>query len=288
MSLASVTPAQQVFHRSFGSGPRQLFAVHCSLGHSGAWRGLAGALGETQVTLTGFDLLSHGRSPDWDGQGNLQLRNTEAGLALLAAEVARNGAPVDVIGHSFGAIVALAMAQAEPAMIRSLTLIEPVLFAAAIGRNAADATGAAAIAEAQLRTEHGMVEQLYEAGELEQATRRFNRLWGAEHPKWPDLPESSRAAMMRAFSAVMACNAQLYEDVTGLLAPGALESLPMPVYLVMGEETQPIMRAVMAALSERIPAAKEAEVPGAGHMLPVTHPQVLAGLLETFWQEAAG
>lgn len=41
------------------------------------------------------------------------------------------GAPVDVIGHSFGATVALRLALERPELVRSLVLVEPVLFAAA-------------------------------------------------------------------------------------------------------------------------------------------------------------
>ena len=76
---------QEVYHRSFGTGARTVLAVHCSLAHSGAWRGLVAALGEELVRVEAFDMLSHGKSPDWDGQGLLQQRNAEAGLLLLEA-----------------------------------------------------------------------------------------------------------------------------------------------------------------------------------------------------------
>ena len=39
--------------------------------------------------------------------------------------------PIDVIGHSFGATVALRLAVEQPEKVRSLTLIEPVFFAVA-------------------------------------------------------------------------------------------------------------------------------------------------------------
>lgn len=58
---------QGIFARSFGEGPRPLLAVHCSLAHSGAWRGLAAAM-EREVTLTGFDMLNHGRSRTGTGR----------------------------------------------------------------------------------------------------------------------------------------------------------------------------------------------------------------------------
>ncbi|TNJ48471.1 alpha/beta fold hydrolase [Phaeobacter sp. B1627] len=276
MSLDRPVLAQEVYHRSFGHGPQAVFAVHCSLAHTGAWRGLAAALGADRVTLQGFDLLSHGKSPDWDGQGILQMRNAEAGLVLLEAQVAAaKGRAVDLLGHSFGATVALAMAQARPDLVRSLTLIEPVLFAAAGGLDPA--------ALAQMRADHERVRAPYAAGDVEQATRLFNRAWGTGHPKWPDLPESARAAMMRSFPAVMDCDGQVYDDEAGLLAPGRLEALTMPVLLLQGAETQPIMASVTRALAARMPTARVAVIDGAGHMVPVTHAAETATLLTDFW-----
>lgn len=275
MSLDMGALPQEVFHRRFGQGTRPVFAVHCSLAHSGAWRGLLAALGEDAVSCAAFDMLSHGKSPDWDGQGLLQQRNAVAGLHLLSAEVEAAGAPVDLIGHSFGATVALAMAQARPDLVRTLTLIEPVLFAAASARDPA--------ALAQMRADHMAVREPFAAGDVELATRLFNRAWGTGHPKWPDLPETARAAMIRSFPAVMDCDSQVYDDAAGLLAPGALEALAMPVLLMQGGATQPIMSAVTRALSARMPEAQVAVIEGAGHMVPVTHPEAVAEVIAPFW-----
>ena len=258
----------QVFCRSFGHGPRQVLAVHCSLAHSGAWRGLAGDLAE-EITLTGFDMLSHGRSPDWDGQGNYQLANTEAGLALLTE-------PLDLVGHSFGATVALRMAMARPHLVRSLTLIEPVLFAVAGADDPA--------ALAAMESESQPVDAALAAGDLELATRLFNRMWGTGDPKWPDLPEQARAAMVRAMPVIPASYQTLHRDENGTLAPGALDPVTMPVLLLTGTRSPQVMAAVARGLTCRLGNARAASVPGAGHMLPVTHPQETAQLLRDFWQ----
>lgn len=271
--------AQPVFDQVFGAvgddAPaqgRSLVAVHCSLAHSGAWRGLAAALGTQGLRLRAFDLLSHGRSPDWDGQGMLQLRNAEAGLAILAQEAERSGAPVDLIGHSFGATVALAMACAAPDLVASLVLIEPVLFAAA-------ASVSPELFAAQ-RAEHAPIQAMWQAGDVETATRVFNRAWGSGRPRWPDLPASARAGMIRAFPSVMACDSQIYHDAAGLLAEGRPEALQMPRLILAGSESPAIMAAVQEGLAQRMPGAQAAVVQGAGHMLPVTHPQETAVRLQ--------
>ncbi|MFS4580595.1 alpha/beta fold hydrolase [Phaeobacter sp. C3_T13_0] len=271
--------AQPVYARGFGSGPRQVLGVHCSLAHSGAWRGLATVL-EDQVTFASFDMLSHGRSPDWDGDGLLQLRNAEAGFALIEAESLAKDGPIDLVGHSFGATVALAMAQMRPDLVRSLVMVEPVLFSLATAEDTEDPE-----ALETLRRNHMMVRETYLGGDIEQATRLFNRAWGAGNSKWSDLPESARDAMVRSFPAVMACDTQVYEDMLGVLNPERLALLTMPCLLIYGGQTQPIMHEVIRALAGRLPNAKCARIDRAGHMLPITHPAETATLLQEFWSE---
>lgn len=153
----------EVFSRSFGTGPRQVLAVHCSLAHSGAWRGLGTALQE-EITLTGFDMFSHGRSPDWDEGRDFQTANVEAGLALLDTMLGQEAGQVDLLGHSFGATVALRMALARPEKIRSLVLIEPVLFA--VTRLEAPELQAA------LEAKEAPFNDLLRAGDVEQGDRK--------------------------------------------------------------------------------------------------------------------
>ncbi|WP_293576155.1 alpha/beta hydrolase [Phaeobacter sp.] len=267
-------PPQSAFSRSFGAGPRPVLAIHCSLAHSGAWRGLGSVMAE-EATLHAFDMLSHGRSPDWDGAGVFQLRNADLALALLADLDASEAASLDLVGHSFGATVALAVAQRRPELVRSLTLIEPVLFAAA-GQIEPKSL-------VQMREEHLEIRDAYAQGQLEHATRLFNRAWGAGHPKWPDLPEQSRAAMMRSFPAVMDCDKQVYEDEAGLVAEGQLETLSVPVLVVDGSESQPIMQVVTRALMQRLPDGRHVRIAGAGHMAPITHAADVADHLRQFW-----
>lgn len=260
----------EIFSQSFGAGPRRVLAMHCSLAHSGAWRSLAKAL-DGKVTLKGFDMYAHGRSADWDEVLDFQSANVEAGLALLTQE----RGPVDLIGHSFGGTVALRMALARPDLVRSLCLIEPVLFA--VARQEAPE------AQAALEAQEAPFIELYKSGDLEQATRMFNRMWGTGQPKWADLPETARQAMMRGFAAVPRSFEALYEDSHGLLQPGVLEALTMPVLLLSGVESQLVMPVINAGLARRLPRARTEVLAGAGHMLPITHAAATADILRGFW-----
>lgn len=259
---------QPVFSRSFGTGSREMLAVHCSLAHSGTWRGLAEAM-DGQVAITAFDMLSHGRSPDWDRNGDYQDRNVDAGLSLLS------DAPVDLIGHSFGATVALRMALARPQNVRSLILVEPVLFRVAV-------EDAPEVARRTQEDSKPFVEA-FEAGDEALAARLFNRSWSSGAPRWPDLPEATRAAMTRAIHIVPACDAAVYQDRPGVLRPGILQGLDLPVLLVRGGETQPIISVVNEGLARRLTNARSEVIEGAGHMVSITHPTETAAVIRDFW-----
>lgn len=43
------------------------------------------------------------------------------------------------------------------------------------------------------------------------------------------------------------------------------------------------MSAVTEALSARMPEAQIAVIEGAGHMVPVTHPEAVAAVIGAFW-----
>ncbi len=248
--------AQPVFVRRIGTGPRRVLALHCTLAHAGAWRRLAEGIGEG-VTLIAPDMLSHGQSPDWDGKGDFQDRYVGAVAHLLEPEM-------DIVGHSFGATVALRLAAAFPGRIRSLTLIEPVFVAVAI-RDAPALVTAHAAEEQPFR-------EAMRAGDHGLAARLFNRMWSHGGPRWPDLPEALRAAMTRSISIVPACDSAVYDDRAGLLEPGVLDRVRAPCLILRGSETHPVIGAVCAGLARRLPDARSEVIDGAGHMLPITHP----------------
>ncbi len=261
---------QPVFEHRFGDGPRRVLALHCTLAHAGAWRGLAGLLGDG-ATLIAPDMLSHGRSPDWDGQGDFQDRSVDAVAHLLEPGM-------DIIGHSFGATIALRLAVSHPERVRSLTLIEPVLFALA-QRDAPD----------RLADHHRDAAPFTDAmrgGDMALAARLFNRMWGDGGSCWPDLPEARRAAMIRAIQVIPACGPALYDDRPGLLNPGVLERLRAPCLLLRGSETHAVINAVNDGLARRLPDAQSVVIKGAGHMLPITHPLETADALNRLFARA--
>lgn len=257
----------------YGQGPRRAMLLHCSLAHSGAWAPLAGRL-EDRLTMTAFDMPGHGRSGDWRS-GDIQA----ACVAMAAELIEAQGAPVDFIGHSFGGTVGLRLAVERPELLRSLVAIEPVFMAVA----RADHPEGQAAEEARLDG----FRQAADAGDHRRAAREFMASWGLGDA-WADLSEQAKARRTRAMQAITTGEPAIYEDTAGLLRPGGLDSVDLPVLLVEGALSPDPIRWVNDGLARRLPRAERAVIEGADHMAPLTHPAAVAGRIGAFLDGVPG
>lgn len=248
--------------RVFGTGPVPALALHCSLAHGVAWSPLAQHVPD--LTITAPDFLGHGKSADWDGRGDFHSVATRQAMDFLGQE------PLHLIGHSFGATVALRLALEKPEAVASLTLFEPVLFCAA--RAAGSDTYAAYIAA------QAPFDAALRAGRKEQAAEAFQAIWGRGE-KWQDTPAVQRDYITARIGLIAAQDPALIADAAGLLSFGRLESLGIPVLLAEGAESPPVIDAINAELARRLPQVQRAVVAGAGHMLPLTHAADCAALV---------
>ena len=269
MNMALPIP-QPLESRKLGNGKRKVLALHCTLAHSGAWKGLVAEM-DSEIAVTATDMFNHGLSPDWDGQGDFQDRMARAAVASLTE-------PVDVIGHSFGASIAMRVAVLFPELVRRLTMIESVYFAI-VQKDRPELVEASKQSSAPFYT-------AMEAGDVELGARLFNGGWGGGvGESWEEMPEHRRAAMIRGVQIVPACSPALLEDIHNLLEPGKLQSLNLPVLLMRGGNTADIIAAVNDGFAACLPDARNVVVQGAGHMLPISHPVETADHLRRLFAE---
>ena len=195
--VASDIPALRRF--GDGSGEPALL-LHCSLAHSGAWSEVARRL-TGLLDMTAMDAPGHGRSPPWDPARDFHDQATAMARAALTRAAPADAPAVHLIGHSFGATVALRLAL-EGGCARSLTLVEPVLFAAA--RQAGDP------AHAEHVRAFEPVLAAFEAGDRERAARIFSDAWGGQ--PWEALPDSLRAYQSERIDLILAGTPALEDD----------------------------------------------------------------------------
>ena len=249
--------APRLFTRDFGRGTRKAVALHCSLAHSGAWKQLATCLAD-DLTITAVDLLGHGKSPGWD-------EGSDPTDQLIAAILPLLDDPVDLIGHSYGAVVALRLAVEFPQKVRSLLLFEPVLMAIARLDNPTEAAWS-----------DGLMRDMSVAiakGDNETAARAFMRIWG-DGRRWADLPPELRQGSARRIGFVDDCRPTVDHDQGNII--GRLDQIKVPVVIMDGAASPPIIKVVQDGIARRIPNARRVTFDGVAHMGPNTHPDLIA------------
>ena len=245
------------FVRTFGEGPEQVFALHCSLAHSGTWAGVAQKLAP-HVTMQAMDLPGHRKSPAPERPEAMGDEATDWAKSILTQ-------PTHLFGHSFGGYVALRLAVERPEMVLSLSLYEPVFFAA--GEHWAPDLFATHIEEMRVLERH------MREGNPEAAARGFVADWGAGLP-WEAMPSDMRGAMIKGMPLVMGSTEALYEDKAGVLEK--LSTLTIPVLLMDGAQSHAIVKPIQDCLADKISGARRVTLPKAGHMGAISHPKKVA------------
>ena len=93
--------------------------------HLGAVAGLMDLLAP-KFRVLAPDSYGSGKSPQWPSDRIISLRDE---VALIEPVLTRAGSPLALVGHSYGAAVALIAALAHPGRVRAMALYEPTLFA---------------------------------------------------------------------------------------------------------------------------------------------------------------
>jgi len=268
MPMATLAGTKAFWHEA-GEGDRAVFLLHCTMAHSGAWKGVMRALSET-CRMVAMDLPAHGQSGPRDPRVSWQTQSVEMVKALLE----RGGTPHDLVGHSFGATVCLRVALERPELVRSLTLIEPVFFSAAkdAGRpEYGEHLGA-----------HSYFYELLDKGDLDGAARAFSDIWSGP-VAWDDLPDRQRAYISERVGMIRVGAESLIGEGPDYIPLTRLGALEAPVLLVEGDATDPIIAAVHDSLQSVLADTSRVVVRNAGHMVPITHPVEVARAITDFF-----
>src|SRR6185369_6105273 len=120
----TATPSGAPHVRIAGSGPR-VVCLHANASSSAQWRHLSELLAP-RFQVVAPDLYGVGGTPEWPSDRVITLADE---AALIEPLLAPAPGPIALVGHSYGAAVALKAALADPSRIAALVVYEPTLFA---------------------------------------------------------------------------------------------------------------------------------------------------------------
>ncbi len=245
-----------------GSGPCIVF-VPGSFSSTAAWRPISDQL-KDRFRVVATSMPGCG--------GTEEVRTSENTSADLAAELAeavvdRTGAAVHLVGHSYGGVVATAVALRKRVPLASLTLVEV---------NMCDPlrqSGELALYNAAKNMSDNYA-QAYRDGEPE-AARRVIDFWTGEGtfaslpPKMREYAVQTTPANILDWPAMFAFRHPLSDYAR----------IDIPVLLIHGDRSHPSLHKIADLLLATLPVARREKISGASHLLIGTHPQEIAGLI---------
>lgn len=259
------------FFREAGAGPG-VVCTHSNASTSGQWRGLMDCLAPKFHVLAP-DSYGSGKSPDWPSDRTIRLLDE---VALIEPVLGRAGAPLALVGHSYGAAVALIAALANPGRVRAMALYEPTLFALLDAETPRpnEAEGIrSAVAEAS---------NALDAGNQDAAAECFIDYWmGAG--TWKRTPEPRKQPIAAAVTNVRRWAHALFTEPTPL---EAFRSLDVPVLYMVGKRSTRSARGVARLLAAALPRVELVEFEDLGHMGPITHPGPVNDAIAQFLERA--
>lgn len=250
-----------------GAGPGVL-CLHSNAATSSQWRGLMDSLAGA-YRVVAADSLGAGKSPPWPTGREVTLAD-EANL--VAPLIDHAGGAVRVVGHSYGAAVALKLALMHPGRVRALALYEPTLFAL-LERDTPGHPRIAGIRDAV----HDSA-KAYARGDTEAGAARFIDYWMGEGAL-ASMPPPRREPVVAAVANAAGWWHALSREPASLESIAALD---IPVLIMQGGRTTEAARSVAEMLQATLPRVEHIDFPELGHMGPLTHPQVVNPVIAEF------
>lgn len=246
------------------SAPALLY-IHGSWDDHHSWDGVAQRL--PGLRSIRYDRRGHSLSSAPPGQGRLS-EDVEDALALLdALGIART----HVIGHSYGANVAIVLAARAPERVGTLFLHEPPVFGL-LGNG--DETDLALRAKAMTTMKRAA--ELLEAGETFAGAHLFIECVAFGPGSWEHLFDAEARATILANAHTWLHQSRDPERLA--VDVGALAGFSRPVVMTAGRDSLPAYPATVRQIAAALPAMQVHEV-GGGHGAHISHPADIAAVI---------
>lgn len=225
--------------------------IHSSGMSARQWRGLAKLVAPTHRAVMP-DLLGSGATRGWEPAAEFSI---DEDVAVVGAVIDALAGPVHLVGHSYGGMLALALARRLPAArVRTIAVYEPVAWGVAI-----DEPGGPVPRQLALFGDEFFAATV---GGSEPWYQRFIDFWNGDGA-WAALPRAQREAFLAVGPKVFREVRSLCFDRT---PASAYAGITAPTLILGGDQSPAAERRVCEVLAATIPAAELAVLPGLGHM----------------------
>jgi pimeloyl-ACP methyl ester carboxylesterase len=241
--------------------------------HGGMARDLLKPLADELVRTGGYQAIHYGRR----GHGGHGLPGETADIAGQATDVvtildALGIYKAHVVGHSFGADIAVELATRIPDRLLSATLLEaPFAQTDAMQQGLKD-----------LGASMSLIANKYTNGDADGAVTTFweftSEVEGLAELIEPILPEGAREL------AAVDLGTWLQVDLPAMSKwmadPAAVKEITTPIAWIGGSGSAPVFAESRALLREWLPTTRAVDISGAGHYFPVLKPAETATALD--------
>lgn len=253
--------------REAGTGPG-VVCLHCNASSAAQWGGLMALLAPRYRVLVP-ELYGAGRSPPWPLPRPRSLADE---VDLIEPVLERAGPRAVLIGHSYGAAVALLAAMRHRDRVRALALYEPTLF------SLIDQESPAPNAADGIRLAASVAAAAVDRGDHDAAARHFIDYWSGAG-SWQRMPASRREPVARSIRDVADWAHALFTDANTVQC---FRGLDLPVLYMTGAETAASARGVARILGAALPDVRVRNFQGVGHMGPLQDPGAVNDAIERF------
>ena len=254
----------ELHYMEAGSGNQEtVVLLHGGMGDLGSWTHQVRAL-EEQYRVASYSRRHSHPNRNRDIRRARFAEYVDDDLEdLLALKRELCAGPLHLIGTSYGALLALAVALRSPHEVVSLVLAEPPLHRWACASKAGRRLFSAFL-EAW-----GSAGEAFEAGLQRRALQLLtDAMWG--RPTFDRWPADRVDAAFRNAAALAALTRS--QDPFPEIDRSAVAALTMPVLLVQGCHASKLHRCVMNELARVTPNARRTEIASAGHASPTDNP----------------
>jgi pimeloyl-ACP methyl ester carboxylesterase len=222
-----------------------------------------------QFRVRAVNLFGYGKTPPWPAETPQSLDDQ---ARLVESALPADADKIYLVGHSFGGSVAMKAAARFADRVAKLVLLETNPFYLL-----AHADRLEALAEAMdLRN---CVKKFGALGQWTTAAERFADYWGGAGT-WRDMPPERRVAFAEGLKPNFFEWDAVMNETTPVERWAAL--LPRATLLASDPGTVLPIREITAILRRSCPQWAYTEVPGGGHMAPLTRPDVINPLVGSF------